>query len=764
MRRILTLLLVAGGLMSVVVAQDTDEIADLSSKGARVVRGGAGRLTPPSNAGRPEIVSAFLATRRGQAAAESIVLETENATGQGPVHLKFRQRVAGFDVYGTYVKASMTRAGELLSVIENLVATGAPLLPASIDYRDALGAVLQRRYPGGPTDLPEVSSADNRVEFARGERFYQNPVVTRLAVPLANGRLRIGYLVETWDRENQLWHTVVNGNGRVLFEELRTATDRYNVFQIHPLATPQAVVDGPGGGNAESPAGWVANNTTIGNNVDAYLDRDNNNATDAAGRPVSSSQEFLQVFNLAADPTTTTNQMAAVANLFFLNNVIHDKLYRHGFTEAAGNFQTTNFGPGGVGNDPVNAEAQDGGGTNNANFATPNDGSRPRMQMYLWNRTSPFRDGDVDSDVVYHEYGHGLTWRMIGGMGRALSGAIGEGMSDTVALYMNGQDTVGEYSYNSSNGIRRHPYTNYPLTYGDVSGSSVHDNGEIYAATMWELRRLWAAAGLLPDSLWDRVIDGMNFTPSAPAYEDMRDGILAAINAKNASTRSTETCQVWTAFARFGIGEGASGTDRCGIFSCRVDTITESFVVPSGACSGTPPANTAPSVSITGPTATTFSQGASVTFIATASDAQDGDLADAIAWTSSLQGSLGSGGTITRSDLAVGTHVVTAAVVDSGGAPGSDTITITITAPSGGIELTNVTGYKVKGVRKADLTWSGATSLVDIRRDGAVVAAGTANDGFHTDTIPGKGGGSFTYQVCAAGSTTNCSNTFTVVF
>ena len=77
--------------------------------------------------------------------------------------------------------------------------------------------------------------------------------------------------------------------------------------------------------------------------------------------------------------------MVAVANLFYLNNVVHDKLYRHGFTEAAGNFQTNNFGRGGFGNDPVNAEAQDGGGTNNANFATPGDGTRPRMQMYLWN-------------------------------------------------------------------------------------------------------------------------------------------------------------------------------------------------------------------------------------------------------------------------------------------------------------------------------------------------------------------------------------------
>jgi hypothetical protein len=39
-------------------------------------------------------------------------------------------------------------------------------------------------------------------------------------------------------------------------------------------------------------------------------------------------------------------------------------------------------------NDAVYAQAQDGGGTNNANFGTPPDGSlRAAMQMYMW-RTS----------------------------------------------------------------------------------------------------------------------------------------------------------------------------------------------------------------------------------------------------------------------------------------------------------------------------------------------------------------------------------------
>ena len=63
-------------------------------------------------------------------------------------------------------------------------------------------------------------------------------------------------------------------------------------------------------------------------------------------------------------------------------------------------------------------------------------------------------DASLDSDIVYHEYGHGLTWRMIGGMSGPLAGALGEGASDGLALLLNGDDRVGEYDIGQP---RRHP-------------------------------------------------------------------------------------------------------------------------------------------------------------------------------------------------------------------------------------------------------------------------------------------------------------------
>jgi extracellular elastinolytic metalloproteinase len=543
------------------VAQAAKTI-DLSSKGARVYRAnGNAPLTPPSHGTRAEAVRGYLSQQGRGPAAQSLHVTGESSRGD-VTHLRFEQRVAGLPVYGTYVKASVDDRGRLRSVIENIVDPG-PIAPARIGSDEAIARAIGFHHPA-------------RALTASSSFWFRAPAAQRVAVPLTDG-LTEGYLVETWENaSNNLWHTVIGGDGSVVYAELRTASDTYKIFPNHPGVTAQTVVSGPGAGNTQSPAGWVTTNTTIGNNVDAYLDRDNNNAADTGGRPVSSTKTFEYTADLAQAPTLAVTQMAAVTNLFYLNNVIHDKLYRHGFNEAAGNFQTNNFGKGGAGNDAVLAEAQDGGGTNNANFATPADGSKPRMQMYLWNRSTPNRDGDFDSDIVWHEYGHGLTWRMIGSMSGPLAGAIGEGMGDTLALYINRNDVMGEYSYNAPGGIRRYPYTNYPNTFSDVAGSSVHADGEIYAATMWRLLALWEAAGYTQDQLFDYVVDGMNYTPAQPSYEDMRDGILAAVPTQ------AQDCIVWNAFAQFGIGQGADGRVTCffGIF-CTAPTITESFAKPA---------------------------------------------------------------------------------------------------------------------------------------------------------------------------------------
>jgi subtilisin family serine protease len=126
-------------------------------------------------------------------------------------------------------------------------------------------------------------------------------------------------------------------------------------------------------------------------------------------------------------------------------------------------------------------------------------------------------------------------------------------------------------------------------------------------------------------------------------------------------------------------------------------------------------------------------------------------------------GTTGGGATVNHSYAAGGTYTVTLTVTDDDGATGSQSQSVTVTSPpSSGITL-SVTGYKVKGLQKADLTWGGATTAsVDIFRNGTRITT-TANDGSHTDNIDARGGGTYTYKVCEAGTTT-CSGEVTIVF
>lgn len=186
-------------------------------------------------------------------------------------------------------------------------------------------------------------------------------------------------------------------------EGLNNKAKTPGLYEVYPMP-----VESPSHGNRKpikgtvadrfaSPDGWHtagANSYTItrGNNVYAYEDPDNTGY--ATGNIFGHSPDggtqrvFKFPIDFSQDPVSYRD--AAITNLFYWNNITHDIWYQYGFDEVSGNFQTNNFGKGAQGGDHVMAEAQDSRNIsstrNNANFATPPDGIRPRMQMYLWNR------------------------------------------------------------------------------------------------------------------------------------------------------------------------------------------------------------------------------------------------------------------------------------------------------------------------------------------------------------------------------------------
>jgi Fungalysin metallopeptidase (M36)/Bacterial Ig domain/Fungalysin/Thermolysin Propeptide Motif len=352
-----------------------------------------------------------------------------------------------------------------------------------------------------------------------------------------------------------------------------------------------------------SPNGWIDDgvNETRGNNVDAHTDIDDDNVADLPRPQGSPSRVFDFSMSLAQGPDTYSK--AAVVNLFYWCNWMHDKLYQFGFTEAAGNFQNNNFGKGGLGNDAVQADAQDGSGLNNSNFGTPPDGQAPRMQMYIFDGPSPARDGDLDTTVILHEYTHGLSNRRVGGgvgISALQAAGMGEGWSDFYALALlstSSQSLAGNYplgsyamkdskaygAYTSTGdnyfyGIRRYPYsTNLsvnPLTFKDIdptqkdphvsvprsplfSGSSaaeVHNIGEVWCAMLWDARANFISKLGYSNGnkfILQIVTDGMGLAPANPTFVQARDAILQAELVYTAGTNKNE---LWAAFARRGLG------------------------------------------------------------------------------------------------------------------------------------------------------------------------------------------------------------------
>lgn len=414
----------------------------------------------------------------------------------------------------------------------------------------------------------------------------------------------------------------------------------YRVFPM-PLENPldngaeHVVVDTPADA-LSNPFGWhdtdgeegAEHTHTRGNNVHAY--NDSVNGAGAVYSPFVSPDggEDLQFRDEIAtyDATPATYLAAATTNLFYWNNVMHDVTYRYGFDEAAGNFQETNFNTGeGLGADAVNAEAQDGSGALNANFATPEDGSPGRMQMYLWvdgfralsgdanvPPNQQVRDGDLDAGVIAHEYGHGISNRLVGGPSnvdclRSHDERQGEGWSDfwSYALTMRDGDDgatprgIGNYviyydefageseadQFGRGNDIRTGPgirITEYstqkivnPSTYDTVKGAAEpHGVGYVWASMLWDMYwnlvdeygfnanhyESWETGG--NNLAIQLVTDGQKFLGCEPGFEDARDAIIASDAALTGDGVQGENfCLIWDTFANRGLGFDAEQGD-----------------------------------------------------------------------------------------------------------------------------------------------------------------------------------------------------------
>ncbi|MBI2822046.1 MAG: M36 family metallopeptidase, partial [Acidobacteria bacterium] len=527
----------------------------------------------------------------------------------GSTHVYLRQLHGGVPVYDGQLQINVNRNGRVLSVnnaFQPALAQGVNTLTPKVRPEEAALRAAEHLAIANPP-LPAATGPPRGVQQVtplEAPGISAEPLEARLMLlPIRRGEVRLvwNFQIHTVDQEHVYDLTVDAESGEVWTRIDWVASDQYRVYPApvespnHTAPAPPAdgrtLVSNPADGTA-SPFGWHDTNGAIGpeftnmrgNNVHAYDDQDRNNTPPASEPNCGPSLVCDFPIDLSADPTATT--AAAVANLFHWNNLIHDVQYQYGFTEAAGNFQVNNYGRGGLGNDDVRAEAQDGGGTNNANFFTPRDGLRPRMQMYLWTATTPRRDGDFDNGIVVHEYGHGISNRLVGGpsnvscLGNAQQ--PGEGLSDWWALAYTAKTGdagttgrgVGTYALGQATtgpGIRTQRYSTDPAintwTYASISGMAIpHGVGSVWAQAAWEMywalvdahgfsADLYNAAGTAGNQrAMLYVNEGLMNTVCRPAFTDVRDGIIQAAADNHGGE---DVCLLWRAFASFGLGANA---------------------------------------------------------------------------------------------------------------------------------------------------------------------------------------------------------------
>jgi len=350
----------------------------------------------------------------------------------GVTHLYFIQRQNEIEVYNGMININILPTGKVLNMgnhfvsdLQNQVNTSTPQITA----KQALEKGI--RHFEVETEIPfilaEAERLNDREITFEHLGIALEPIKTKLTFqPLSKENVRLAWQVTLYERSaNNWWNARVDAvTGEVLLfdnhivkcnfgNREETCREKHihrhnthsttiieedvnNAYRVFPLYVESPnhgehqLITAPSNATA-SPFGWHDTDglageeytITRGNNVHAYQDIFDQNFS--IGDEPNGGDSLVFDFPFDAETESPFTQIeTATTNLFYWNNIIHDVWYQYGFDEVSGNFQANNYGNGGEENDYVQAECLDGSGRNNANFGTPPDGGRPRMQMYFW--------------------------------------------------------------------------------------------------------------------------------------------------------------------------------------------------------------------------------------------------------------------------------------------------------------------------------------------------------------------------------------------
>lgn len=361
-------------------------------------------------------------------------LQSLHNQGSGAIVAKYKQEVYGVEVFNREFNVVMNQEHRLVAASGYLSERSAVNSTLAITNFGSAEESIKSAFTamGGNAENTNISVAgveENKYQkFASsfvgdGYQILNQPRAKKVMYEL-NGKLVAAHYIEieagkSDEMNSDYFSYVIAANtGRVLYKKNLTNSEtafNYRVYADKELNNlPQ---DGPMGdvtpwpfalrddsqlptdindaemvslisGPISTNDPWLADDAEItsGNNVSAYVDAIAPQGFSAGDYYAKTTSANTFDYPLKPDQShySQDNRNAAITNLFYVNNYLHDQFYDHGFDELSGNAQLSNFGRGGEEGDVLNAEAQDNSGFNNANMSTPADGASPRMQMYLY--------------------------------------------------------------------------------------------------------------------------------------------------------------------------------------------------------------------------------------------------------------------------------------------------------------------------------------------------------------------------------------------
>ncbi|CAE6486130.1 unnamed protein product [Rhizoctonia solani] len=422
--------------------------------------------------------------------------------------------------------------------------------------------------------------AIHRAESVTGAKYNLYPIVLEYFVK-DTGDAVLAYTVEVQNDETHEWYSVhvdaIHGEVINVVDFVHHLTSyRVTPFTSQDLTDAGFIVATDPFNKNASPNGWhqydtTSTTSTSGNNALSYIGSISGTTSQSSPTNI---YDYIRNPNIS--PSEGSNPDAARVNVFYMANMVHDLMYLYGFTEKTWNYQQDNRGLGGLGNDRIEIEVQS---SVSGLISIPPDGRSARVQLGVWSQG----DGAFQNDVTLHELMHGVVGRLTGG-GTAKcfttteAHGLDEGWADAFPNLIQrtsaaDRDFIIAKWANGKN-LRTYPYSTnksvHPRMYGDAATKSdILAIAELWAVVWHEISVSLIKERGFTSNLFDPtltsgntialhlMIDGLISQPCNPTFINARDAIIQA-DANRYS--GANKCLLWKAFAKRGLGYGATTT------------------------------------------------------------------------------------------------------------------------------------------------------------------------------------------------------------